>query len=413
MASLDAAAAREALKVLYDGQKLMNLTYKDHPWLAAIPKKEDFFGRNYPLPIQRANPQGRSASFAKAQAQKSPSRFNEFLLTRSKDYALASIDNEMVDASKSDKGAFVSLLENEIDSSFRNLSQTMSLDVFGDGSGSRGRLAASQNLASSTVVLASDEDIVDIEVDMKLVLSATNGTGTVKAGAMYVVSVNRDAGTFVVSATLQGAPATIATCIATAAASDYIFVDGDYGVKIKGLAAWIPDVAPTSGDSFFGVDRSVDPTRLAGTRLDISSYTIEEGLQQLLRRMGREGAAPDTIWLNQVAMQDLILSLGSKVIYQNLTLGGVGFRAVQINGPKGVVNVMQDKSCPVDRAYAVTTDSWKFASLYRAPRILEQDGNRVLRETDADAIEVRIGYYGQVGCMSPVDNGVGFLSNAP
>ena len=55
------------LKEHYDGQMVETLVYRDNPLLAAIPKKEDFGGRNYPLPVIYGNPQNRSATFSNAQ----------------------------------------------------------------------------------------------------------------------------------------------------------------------------------------------------------------------------------------------------------------------------------------------------------------------------------------------------------
>lgn len=408
MASLNSAAAAAALKVLYSGQKLNKLTYKDRPWLAMIPKMEKFGGKNFPLPIQWENPQGRSATFATAKTNKVGSKFTDFTLTRAKDYSLASIDNEMIDASKGDNEAFISLLENEIDSAFDVLSDTLSLDLFGAGSGKRGQVSSAQNVALSTVTLSDPEDIVNIAVGQALKLSTANGGGSVKAGVAYVISVDRDAGTFVVSDTQGGTAAALSACVATAAASDFLFVEGDYDAKIKGLDAWIPSSAPSS-TAFFGVDRTVDTTRLAGVRLDISSYTIEEGVQKLLSRMGREGAAPDIMLMNHAKYQDLILALGSKVQYVDSEVANVGFRGIRVHGPKSMVTVYADKSCPFNRTYALTKDTWMLASLGRAPRLLDQDGNKLLRESDADASEIRVGYYGQVGCKAPGRNGVGLL----
>jgi hypothetical protein len=408
MASLDMTAASEALKVLYDGQKLNKLTYQDRPLLAMLNKKTDFVGRSYPLPIQFSNPQGRSATFATAKNNKTPSQYREFLLTRAKDYSLASIDNEVAEASKSDKGAFLSLLENEIDSAFDSIADTLSMDLYGTGSGKRGRFVSTQSVGTSIVTLSEPEDIVNFEVDMALVLSTANGGGAVKSGTMYVISVDRDNGTFVVSDTSGGTAANISTCVATAAASDYIFAAGDYDLKIKGLAAWIPSTTP-GATAFFGVDRTSDPTRLAGVRLDISSYTIEEGTQKLLSRMAREGASPDVMFMNHAKYQDYINALGSKVQYVNVKMADVGFEGIKIHGPKSVVTVLADKSCPFDRCYALTSKDWMLASLGRAPKLLDLDGNRVLRDNDADSVEARAGYYAQLGCKAPGRSGVGLL----
>jgi hypothetical protein len=46
-------------------------------------------------------------------------------------------------------------------------------------------------------------------------------------------------------------------------------------------------------------------------------------------------------------------------------------------------------------------DMWKLYSLGKAPKILDADGLKMLRESDADAVQVRVGYYAQVGCRAP------------
>ena len=64
MAALDLVAAAAALKVYYSSQRVQQLTYKDAPLYAMIPKHKDFYGKSMPLPMRVTNPQGRSAAFA-------------------------------------------------------------------------------------------------------------------------------------------------------------------------------------------------------------------------------------------------------------------------------------------------------------------------------------------------------------
>lgn len=254
------------------------------------------------------NPAGRSATFSVAQGNKTNTKSAAFLVERVRNYELISIDNETIEASQNDAGAFASARQVEIDGAFQNISNDMSADVVGKGSGSRGQLSATQNLSSSVVVLSQPEDIVKFEVGMPIVLSATDGGGSVKSGVMYIISVDRMAGTFVVSASQGGVAANIGTIVGTAAASDYLFVQGDYDAKMAGLQAWLPYGGPTS-TPFFGVDRTIDPTRLAGITEDLSSYSIEEALIQGAKLMYREGQNKyDAIWLNETKYAELIMA---------------------------------------------------------------------------------------------------------
>ena len=99
---------------------------------------------------------------------------------------------------------------------------------------------------------------------------------------------------------------------------------------------------------------------------------------------------------------DLEKALGSKVQYIDLkSAADIGFRGIMINGPRGIIRVLPDQNCPADVAYMLQLDMWKLYSLGKAPKILDSDGMKMLRESSADAVEVRVGYYAQMGCRAP------------
>ena len=195
--------------------------------------------------------------------------------------------------------------------------------------------------------------------------------------------------------------------ITAIAAGDYIFTEGDRNAKISGLAAWLPFTAPTSGDSFFGVDRSVDVSRLAGLRFDASALSIEEGLVKGLTRCNREGGKPKVVMANYTDWGNLELALGSKVQYMMSQASGradIGFEGIQVKTNKGVSNVIADPFCPINYMYGLTMESWKLFSLKEPIRILDLDGNKVLRDSTSDSVELRVGGYFQLGCDAPGHN---------
>lgn len=394
------------LKTLYPKKRVENMVYSDRPLLAWLPKSEGFYGEDKKVPLIYGNPNGRSATFTTAQGNKTNTKSVAFLITRVKNYGLISIDNETIEASQNDAGAFAEARKVEIDGEFQNMANDMASDVVGTGSGARARLSSTVTLAGTTWSLSDADDIVKIEVGMALVLSSSNGGGSVKAGVAYVISVNRMAGTFVCSATQGGAAANISTIIATAAVSDYIFAEGDYDLKMSGIEAWIPYGGP-SATPFFGVDRTTDPTRLAGITKDLSSYSIEEALIQGAKYMHREGDNKyDAIWLSETKYAELIMALGAKVQYVEMkATADISFQGVKFQAHNKIVNVFCDKMVPSDKAYFLTRSSWDLASLKGAPRILNMDGLEALREATADAIEIRIGYYAQLSTNAPGWNG--------
>jgi hypothetical protein len=374
-----------ALKQHYTDEKIENMVYKDNPFLAMISKYEDFGGENLKLPVKYGIPMGRSATFADAVANKSASQLKAFLLTRKADYAIASIANETIEASKGNANAFIEAATFEIDGAIESATRSLAVSLFGDGSGSIGVIGSMSTTTASndTITLATIQDITNFEVGMQL----NFGTATVNK---EVSSINRDTGVFILDAASGGTT------------TEAIYVDGDKDNMLKGLSGWLPSTAPTSGDSFFGVDRSADSTRLAGIRFDASSLPLEEGLIGAAARVAREGGKPDVCFLNYSNFGDLEKALGSKVSYVDVKVNPeIGFRGILIHGPRGPIKVIPDQNCPNGVAYMLQMDVWKLYSLGKAPKILDSDGLKFLRESTADAVEARIGYYAQLGCRAP------------
>ena len=374
-----------ALKQHYTDEKIENMVYKDNPFLAMISKYEDFGGENLKLPVKYGIPMGRSATFADAVSNKTASQLKAFLLTRKADYAIASIANETIEASKGNANAFIEAATFEIDGAIESATRSLAISLYGDGSGSIGVVGALATTTASndTVTLATIQDITNFEVGMQL----NFGTATANK---KIDSINRDTGVFILDAA-SGATTTEA-----------IYVDGDKDNMLTGLGGWLPSTAPGSTDSFFGVNRSSDSTRLGGIRFDGSSLPLEEALIGAAARVAREGGKPDVCFINYNNFGDLEKALGSKVSYVDVKVNPeIGFRGILIHGPRGPIKVVPDQNCPNGVAYMLQMDVWKLYSLGKAPKILDSDGLKFLRESTADAVEARIGYYAQLGCRAP------------
>ena len=166
--------------------------------------------------------------------------------------------------------------------------------------------------------------------------------------------------------------------------------------KIAGLGAWVPESAP-SNTSFFGVNRSVD-TRLGGLRLDVSSLPIEEALIEGAVYAAREGAKIDYLMMNYANYAKLEKALGTKVQYIDLKVNPeIGFRGILVNGPRGVIKCIPDQNCLPNTVFGLQLDTWKLYSLGKAIRVIDTDGLQMLRQASSDGVEVRYGFYGNMG----------------
>jgi hypothetical protein len=403
--SLDLTAASAVVKTLFPPSKVARMTYESHPLLALVEKDENFEGDGLKIPLQYGNPQGRATILSTAQTNKTSSKYAAFTITRASDYAVASISNEAIRASKSNEGAFVRLAKREIDSALKALIGSLASAMYRSGTGSIGKISA---ISTGVITLTDPESVTQFDYDQKLTAHATDG-GTARADAGYVIAVDRGAGTVTVSATRGGSAGTPTNW----AANDFICVDGDLNAKIKGLAAWIPSTAPTS-TAFFGVDRSVDVTRLGGVRFTGTSYSIEEARVRAAARAGREGGFPRHAFVSFGSWAALEASLSGRVQYVDIEgkgeAAGIGFKAIRVNGPKGPIDVIADGDCPGQTAYLLDMNTWKLHSLDKAPHIAEDDGLTMLREASADNCEVRCRYWAQLACDAPGFNAVVSLS---
>ena len=397
MSNLDLVSMNAALKELYDGQVVENLVYADNPFLAMVPKANNFGGKYKPIPIQTGVSQGRSATFATAQANQTAPDLESFLITRAKDYSIATIDNETMLASKTDKMAFLDGAKLLIDSAIRSCTNSLAGSLFRSGTGSIGKIGT---ISTGVITLSNAGDITQFEKNMVLQANATDG-GTPRSALGYVIAVNRAAGQLTVSASLGGSAGTPTSW----AANDFLLVQGDNNAKIKGLQAWLPS-SVSGSDNFFGVNRSIDVSRLAGVYYDGSSQSIEEALIDHSSLIAREGGKPNVCITNFATYAALEKSLGSKVQYVDMKKGEIGFRGISVNGANSIIQVFPDRSCPSTSGFLLQMDTWKLESLGEAPQILTYgDGLQMLRVSNADAGEVRVGYYSQLRTNAPGWNG--------
>lgn len=410
-----------ALKELYvdDKDYMKNIVYSKNPYLALVPKNESpdgFAGKYIPVPLEYGNPQGRAHSFANAQNQQTASDVVSYFVYSIQDYQLVTITNLLMEQTKSNAGAFVDEASRTLDNGFRNISNNMAFEIFAGGTASRGAIGSAgvtYVAPNLSFVLSNPQQVVQFEVGMTLQSSTTDGgtalqntPGTIDA--IQITSVNR--GTGAISGTVvQGAPQT------SWGANDYLQVLGDIGIGgsstiagmlgLSGLAAWVPAVDPPTTDNFWGVNRSADPTRLGGLRYNASAQSISEGITNALAYGNREGAEFDLIVLDFVSYSTLINELGAKVQYVQIEHDEVevAFEAIHFHSAYGKIPVLADRSCQSQTAWCLTMDTWKLRTLGKAPHILTygMEGLEGLRVGNADALEIRIAYYGNLICSAP------------
>lgn len=403
------------LKELYTSQRIEDLAFGDNRLLKYLTKDENYAGKKMPIPIKYGLPQGRSRTFAAGKANITTSKYTDFYLTVGEDFGFVEIDHFTMKLARNDIGAFLRAKEPEVDGMFKNMGRTMSIELYGNGSGARGRISAPG--ASTTVTLVSHKDVFKFEEGQILKLASDSpqagvaGAG-VRSGRMQIVTINYDNGTFTVDQN-------VTTAIAAAADLDYIYIEGDYAECAAGLAGWFPSTAPTSGDDWFDVDRSVN-NRLSGVIYDAATAGDgpSKSLIKLLNKVavyakGTSVGLPDAVWTGTDFWAALEIELGPKTMYydpEDEAVANVGFSAIRINFEGGSIPVFPDMDAPENLAYATNKKSLKLWSVGAAPALFDEDGLTSLRSTTANALDIQAYSYWNIGCDAPVANGVGLVT---
>jgi hypothetical protein len=384
------------IKHMYpDPNDVLIAMYENNTLFAFLKKSFDGYGKSWHMPVRIAHTAGRSHLFNKAKANKNASAVVEYQISITDNYSLYSVDGRLQRQTANSKGAFVEAFEFELDSAMDAMKRNMGYEPYLNGGGAIGQISAASNVATATITLANINDIVKYEKNQPLVSALLDGTGAtvVKPGQVTVSSVDRDLGTITVTAASWNDPAGIPTVLA----GDFLFTAGDPGLGIKGFEAWIPATAPVGGDSFFGLDRSVDAVRLAGSRLDLRTLGPEEQVQKMCQVSVRNGGKLSHIFENDLDFLALILALGSRRIIVNTEVdAAIGFEGVKVATGVGTVEVYSDYNNTQGVGWGVDLDKWELKGPGQFPFIDARDGNKILREDSADAYEGRIIAYYQM-----------------
>jgi len=396
-----------AVKEFYSGAKIENLCIKNQPLYARTKRDNSFVGLDYyRVPLIIGNASGVSTDFATAQANglSTSSTIKGFKVTRHSAYSIGYIDSVLMSASKG-PGAFIEANKVMLDSVVLGLARDTGIAMYKTGFSERGQIAS---ISTTSITLTNANDAMNFEVGNHLDLSALLGAGAAakahgSSSGLIVTKVNRTAGTLTFAANVTDA----SVGVPTALQGDYIFLEGDVSTtrnKLAGLAAWLPTSAPSAGEDFFGVDRSVDTDRLAGIRFNASNgIPMYEALTSTANLVGSAGGKPDSLYLSFTRFAELVNALETKVRYDKIEekKGVVGFNGIEVLTPTGLVSVFPDVNCPNNVAYLLQSDTWKLPTLGSAEKHLQEDTLAMRYAYNADKLEIRYRATVSFCCTAP------------
>lgn len=405
------------LKQYWDDAKLETLIYKNRPFLAMCPKDEDFGGQVWIIPMEVDYGADGSPTFSDAQATAAASgtdiQAKQFQVSAVEDFQVAQLSNKLRRLSRKTPQLALENAANLTKQKMDILAQRIARSMYRSGYGEVGTISASTVLTTSVINLTNKIDARNFRIGMPLVFAASLTAALRNSGAFVrVTKVDFDNANITTDA-----PTNLQTSITGIAVGDVIFLKGARGtgaspalLTIQGLAAWIPDVAPTTGDSFNGQDRSVWPDRMAGLRYPATG-TIAGPIQEILLDSLVDGAIREAYFdrgfMDPKKYGEALKALGDQVLRSNEKIGRVGFNGfeVQIGYGSGGVKIFPDANCPTNYQYNVTLDTWQLPT---AGPLIQNDllTDEARDVENASAIEYRYVFCGAFGTNAPGKNQV-------
>lgn len=344
------------LKVFYkDGVE--NLMFRNSPVLKKI-KKERVEGKTQNFSAMYGRGGAVGGDFTKARtAAATVSKAVEFAVEPGQLFSVYDMNAKEVQASQTKRGAYMKIAGAKMFAASESFRKTLAAALYGTGYGEIAMAPAESFIASVPIdITLPDYAIMAIDIDSKIDVKATLNAGTPKV-TLTVNSIN--------GSTVNVTPSVTADSLAT----DYLCLsgsnDGASPLLPVGLAGWLPTRRTGMSTSFFGVDRTIAPDRLAGAFYDGSAINEKkyEAVQKLLQRCRRQGSQADLIIMNDSDFLEFSNEIQASNTYFTQTStkakreANVGFDKFSASFSTNYIeNIVDDPYCPKGRFYILDSE---------------------------------------------------------
>lgn len=317
------------LKVYYkDGVE--NLMFRNDPVLKSL-SKEKIEGKTYNFSAMYGRGGAVSANYTIAKkVAANNTKAAEFAVEPGQLFSVCSFNQKEVLASKTRAGAFMKVAGAKFFAATEAFRKQMAAALYGRGYGElchSGYATAIKKDTAFDLTLPSHA-VMAIDIDSQLVLKAAVDSATVKCHLTVTNIDDANGVVTVVSDADVNAPL----------ATDVICFDGSMDANGKpllpmGLGGWLPTVGKRTGatwtnyikERFYGVDRSVAPSRLAGAFVDGTGDAKKiDTIVKLLKQARRQGSAADMIVMNDNDWAAVAKEIEATNTYMSVTNNGNG-----------------------------------------------------------------------------------------
>jgi hypothetical protein len=282
------------------------------------------------------------------------------------------ISDKTIEASRSNMGAFVQALDQEIADCETDAKLDLSRQALGDGTGALCTVTAYTEGAAVTV---SDTTYLCEGMLIDIYTTTTKDTS-----AAEIIAVDEATNVITLSATPTTAPA----------ANDVIYVAGNKGLELTGLKAVF------EANTLYGIARADYPF-LKATRTNVGGEIADVNIQKAIDESERKAGAKINFLMGSYGVRRAYLNLMSvtKQTVNSLDLKG-GFSALSYNN----IPFVADKYIPAGKLHCLDLGDWK---LYQMGDYswLDRDGAMLTRVSGKPVWEATLVKYCDIGCQRP------------
>ena len=292
-------------------------------------------------------------------------------------YGRIEISDKAVRASRSDEGAFVDLLNTEMEQLIKSSSFNFGRMLFGDGSGKLGTVSS---VSGTTYTMDSVRNFA-----VGMIVDIIGSGGESVATARTVTGVDYANGTI----TLSGASA-------TNAGSCGVYVQNSRDQEITGLGAIF-----SSSETLYGLTRADHPW-LNPVKVEVDGAITENAVQKAIDLVEESaGSKVNFIVCSWGVRRALFKVLSAYRQIDTVELAG-GAKAITFNG----IPVVADRFCPSGTMYLLNTDDFRLHQLCDW-QWLEGENGRILAQVPGKPVyTATLVKYAELLCSRPCGQAV-------
>lgn len=389
--------ADNALKDVYLGVVSDQLNTAANPLLAKIEQTtSDVWGNN----IIKCAPYGVNGGIgAGSETGSLPvaggNNYEKFTLELKNLYGKIEISDKAIRASMNSAGAFVNLLNAEMEGLIKASGFNFGRMLFGDGSGKICKIEDNAVSGTSTTVVTVDTVKALAE---GMIVDIIDGSGNVKSSKSAVKITNVDRLNKKVTLLTTGFAANDLKVTTTQTTQYYLCVQGSFNKELTGLGA----IFDTNLTSLYGLNRA------SNSWMNPYTYSINTDSGNANIKDVDIQTVIDYLEENYGSCVDFIVcSSGVKRNYQNyllsyksnidvLDLAG-GFKAISYNG----VPVVSDRFAPSNTMYLLNTKEFKLHQLCDWKWLTGEDGRVIKQNANTPTYSATLVKYADLICDKP------------